>query len=99
MVSVRACLCDNRGWGTVPLFTYFSQQASADCHCMLAGESRISSNMTIAAFHRTQKLQIYVPQTHLCLILRNKIGLPPANWLISAYSNKTISLSHHFHPL
>src|SRR6218665_1154198 len=54
-------------------------QASADCHCMLAGESRISSNMTIililSAFYRTQKLQINVPRTYLCLIIRNKIGL------------------------
>jgi len=23
MASVRACLCEHRGWGTVPLFTYF----------------------------------------------------------------------------
>src|SRR6218665_2271421 len=50
-------------------------QASADCHCMLAGESRISSNMTISAFYRTRKLQFNVPQTYLCLIILNKIGL------------------------
>src|SRR6218665_2695426 len=53
-------------------------QASADCHCMLAGEGRISSNMTIGwlpAFYRTQKLQFNVPRTYLCLIIRNKIGL------------------------
>src|SRR6218665_3096405 len=49
-------------------------QASAVCHCMLAGESRISSNMTISAFYRTQKLQFNVPQTYLCLIILNKIG-------------------------
>src|SRR6218665_2496849 len=51
-------------------------QASADCHCMLAGESRISSNMTIlSAFYRTQKLQFNAPRTYLCLITQNKIGL------------------------
>src|SRR6218665_1774978 len=55
-------------------------QASANCHCMLAGESRILSNMTISAisaFYRTQKLQFNVPRTYLCLIrpIRNKIGL------------------------
>src|SRR6218665_1644107 len=51
-------------------------QASADCHCMLAGESRISSNMKIlSAFYRTQKLQFNAPRTYLCLIIRNKIGL------------------------
>src|SRR6218665_1047097 len=50
-------------------------QASADCHCMLAGESRISSNMTISAFYRIQKLQFNVPRTYLCLIIGNKIGL------------------------
>src|SRR6218665_3994447 len=78
MASVRACLCEHKGWGTVPLFIYFLQQASADCHCMLAGESRISSNMTISAFYRTQKLQFNIPQTYLCLIIRIKIGLTPA---------------------
>src|SRR6218665_648996 len=45
------------------------------CHCMLAGESRISSNMTISAFYRTQQLQFNVPRTYLCLIIRNEIGL------------------------
>src|SRR6218665_264431 len=50
-------------------------QASAECHCMLAGESRISSNMTISAFYRNQMLQFIVPRTYLCLIIRNKIGL------------------------
>src|SRR6218665_2262832 len=50
-------------------------QASADCHCMLAGESRISSNMTISAFYRTQQLQFNVPRPYLCLFIRNKIGL------------------------
>src|SRR6218665_4093366 len=59
-------------------------QASADCHCMLAVESRISSNMTISAFYRTYKLQFKVPRTYLCLIILNKIGrhlylLPLAN--------------------
>src|SRR6218665_414587 len=59
-------------------------QASADCHCMFAVESRISSNMTISAFYRTQKLQFNVPRTYLCLIILNKIGrhlylLPLAN--------------------
>src|SRR6218665_2508866 len=45
---------------------------------MLAGESMISSNMTMSAFYRTQKLRFNVPQTFLCLIILNKIGLPPA---------------------
>ena len=50
--------------GHSPTFHILLQQASADCHCMLAGESMISSNMTISAFHRTQKLRFNVPQTH-----------------------------------
>jgi len=70
--------------GHSPTFHMLLLQASADCHCMLAGESRISSNMTISAFYRTQKLQFNVPQTYLCLIILNKIGrhlylLPLAN--------------------
>src|SRR6218665_348750 len=36
---------------------------------MLAGKSRISRNMTISAFDRTQKLQFNVPRTYLCLII------------------------------
>jgi len=52
--------------------------ASADCHCMLSGESRISSNMTISAFYRKQKLRFNVPRTYLCLIILDKIGLPLA---------------------
>src|SRR6218665_2186660 len=44
----------------------------------VSGESRISSNMTISAFYRTQELRFNVPRTYLCLIIRNKIGLPPA---------------------
>src|SRR6218665_4018583 len=59
-------------------------QASADCHCMLAGESRISSNMTISASYRTQKLQFNVPRTYLCLIIRNKIGL---HWYLLPLTN------------
>src|SRR6218665_1514974 len=58
--------------GHSPTFHILLQQALADCHCMLAGESMISSNMT---FYRTQKLRVNVPQTYLCLIIRNKIGL------------------------
>src|SRR6218665_489205 len=52
--------------------------ASADCHCMLSGESRISSNMTISAFYRKEKLRFNVPRTYLCLIILDKIGLPLA---------------------
>src|SRR6218665_266066 len=69
MASLRACLMEHKGWGTVPHLICFY------CHCMLAGESRISSNMTISAFYRTQKLQFNVPWTYLCLIIRTKIGL------------------------
>src|SRR6218665_3420304 len=58
-----------KGVGHSPTFHKLLQQASADCHCMLAGESMISSNMTISAFYRTQKLRFNVPQTYLCLIL------------------------------
>src|SRR6218665_1186520 len=48
---------------------------------MLAHESRISSNMTISAFGRTQKLQFNVPRTFLCLIIQIKLAylLPLAN--------------------
>src|SRR6218665_2677607 len=68
-----------QGVGHSPIFHILLQQASVYCHCMLAGESRISSNMTISAFDRTQKLQFNVPRTYLCLIIRNKAGLPLAN--------------------
>ena len=61
--------------GHIPTFHMLLLQASADCHCMLAVESRISSNMTISAFYRTEKLQFNVPRTYLCFIIRNKIGL------------------------
>jgi len=64
-----------QGVGHSPTFHMHLLHASADCHCMLAGESRISSNMTISAFYRTQQLQFNVPRTYLCLIIRNKIGL------------------------
>src|SRR6218665_1689086 len=76
-VRVNASTCEQEV-GQVT-FHILLQQASADCHCMLAGESMISSNMTISAFYRTQKLQFNVPRTYLCLIIRNKIGLPLAN--------------------
>src|SRR6218665_837566 len=59
--------------GHSPTFHTPLQQASADCHCMLTGESMISSNMTISAFYRTQKLRFNVPQIYLYLIIRNKI--------------------------
>src|SRR6218665_3413052 len=75
MASERACICEHKG-GHSPTFHILFQQASVYCHCMLAGESRISSNMTISAFYRTQKLQFNVPRTYLCLIIRNKVGLP-----------------------
>src|SRR6218665_1623314 len=74
----QRCLCEHRGWGTVPLFTILLQQASADCHCMLAGESMIASNMKISAFYRTQKLRFNVPHTYFVFNYTNKIGLPPA---------------------
>src|SRR6218665_3681924 len=58
---------------------------------MLAGESMISSNMTISAFYRTQKLRLNVPRTYLCLIIRNKLGrLPP----IGSYSPIQMEPSH-----
>src|SRR6218665_933904 len=83
------------------------QQASADCHCMLAGESRISSNVTISAFYRTQKLQFNVPRTYLCLVIRNKIVLPLPNigllkWIhlavtsFSIFNNRVIYLDFLF---
>ena len=99
----QRCLCERKGWevGHSPAFHIFLQQASADCHCMLAGESMISSrpNMTISAFYRTHKLRFNVPRTYLCLIIRNKIGLPPAIGSYSPIQIWTISLSPHFHPL
>src|SRR6218665_3299125 len=85
MASLRASLCEHKGWGTCsPTLHMLLLQASADCHCMFAVESRISSYMTISAFYRTQKLQFNVPRTYLCLIILNKIGrhlylLPLAN--------------------
>src|SRR6218665_3621297 len=84
MASLRACLCEHKGVGHSPTLHMLLLQASADCHCMFAVESRISSNMTISAFYRTQKLQFNVPRTYLCLIILNKIGrhlylLPLAN--------------------
>src|SRR6218665_2221650 len=95
MASLRACLCEHKGWGTVPLFICF--------YCMLAGESRISSNMTISASYRTQKLQFNVPRTYLCFIIRNKIGLhlyllPLTNIGLFKWNHLAVtSFSHHFH--
>src|SRR6218665_4062204 len=69
-----------RRWrvGHSPTFHILLQLASADCHCTLPGEDRISSNTPIPEFYRTQKLRFNVPRTYLCLIIRNKIGLHPA---------------------
>jgi len=55
MASVRGVYA-GIGVGRSPTFHILLQQASAGCHCMLAGESMISSNVTISAFYRTQKL-------------------------------------------
>ena len=91
--------------GHSPTFHKLLLQASADCHCMLAGESRTSSKyMTISAFYRTQKLQFNVPRTYLYLFicptdLFVAYICTSCHWLIQAYSNGTISLSHHFHLL
>ena len=76
-------------------------QASADYQCMLAGESRISSNMTISAFYRTQKLQFNAPRTYLCFIIRNKIGLhlyllPLANIGLFKWNHLTVTSSSPF---
>src|SRR6218665_534354 len=93
MATLRAFLCEHKGWGTVSLFIL---QASTDCHCMLAVESRISSNMTISAFYRTQKLQFNVPRTYLCLIILNKIGrhlylLPLANIALFKWNHLAVT--------
>src|SRR6218665_2390459 len=63
MASVRGVYA-SIGGGAQSHFSHILQQASADCHCILAGESMISSNMTISAFYRTQKLRFNVPQTY-----------------------------------
>src|SRR6218665_211708 len=68
MASLRACLCEH-----ISTFHILLQQVLAVCHCILAGQSRISSNLTISAFYRTQKFN--VPWTYLCLIILNKICL------------------------
>src|SRR6218665_3858332 len=58
-----------QGVGHSPTVHILLQQASVYSQCMLAGKSRISRNMTISAFDRTQKLQFNVPRTYLCLII------------------------------
>src|SRR6218665_318572 len=84
-----------RAWGVgdSPTFHILLQQASADCHCMLAGESMISSNMTISAFYRTQKLRFNVPQTYFCLLCEIKLAylLPLANILLFKWNHLTIT--------
>src|SRR6218665_2871624 len=84
------------GVGHSPTFHMLLLQASADCHCMLAVESRISSNITISAFYRTQQLQFNVPRTYLCLIIRNNIGLhlyllPLANIGLFKWNHLTVT--------
>src|SRR6218665_269681 len=76
MASVKGVYA-GKGVGHSPTFHTLLHQASAGCHCVLAVESMISSNMTIglSAFYRTQKLRFNVSQTYLCLITRNRIGL------------------------
>src|SRR6218665_1725978 len=87
--------------GHSPTFHILLQQALADCHCMLAGESMISSNMTISAFYRTQKMRFNVPQTYLCLIIQNKIGLllPLANIGLFKWNHLTITSFSPFNNL
>ena len=87
------------GGGVKSHFSHSFTAGPGDCHCMLAGESMISSNMTISAFYRTQKLRFNVPQTYFVFNYKIKLAylLPFAN--IFAYSNGTMSPSHHFHPL
>src|SRR6218665_3233458 len=60
---------------------------------MLAGESRISSNMTISAYYRTQKLRFNVPQTYLCLIIRKKLAylLPFSNIGLFKWNHLTVT--------
>jgi len=79
IASVRGVYASTRVWAESH-FHILLQQASADCHCMLAGESMISSNMTNLHSTEHKKLRFNVPQTYLCLNrpIRNKIGLPPA---------------------
>src|SRR6218665_410987 len=72
-------------------------QASADCHCMLAGESRISSNMTIlSAFYRTQKLQFKAPKLFLSELSRMSINFNNF-WQIDEKMAKTIFYINIFH--
>src|SRR6218665_3550048 len=90
-------------------FHILLQQASVYCHCMLADESRISSNMTISAFSRTQKLQFNVPRTFCVSLYEIKLAylLPLANislfkWnhlavrSFSLFNNLVISLDFLF---
>src|SRR6218665_100266 len=92
MASVRGVYA-SIGGGAQSHFLHILQQASADCHCILAGESMISSNMTISAFYRTQKLRFNIPQTYLCLIIRNKMGylLPLANIGLFKWNHLTVT--------
>jgi len=44
MASVRACLCEDRGWGTVLLFTYFySRPRPTAIACYLAKTGYLNS--------------------------------------------------------
>ena len=81
--------------GHSPTFHILLKQAPADCHCMLAGESMISSNMTIilSAFYRTQKLRFNVPQTYFVLLYEIKLAylLPLANIGLFKWNHLTIT--------
>src|SRR6218665_1011300 len=108
MTSVRG-VYSSIGVGHSPTFHILLQQASADCHCMLSGENMISSNMTISAFYRTQKLRFNVPQTYFVfiyeiklayLLLLANIGLFKWNHLtvtsFSPFNNRVIYLDFLF---
>src|SRR6218665_83722 len=63
---------------------------------MLPGEDRISSNMTIPEFYRTQKLRFNVPRTYLCLIIKLAYLLPLANIGLFKWNHLTVTSFSYF---
>src|SRR6218665_4171063 len=56
----------------------FAQKALSNTFCVETNFlTKLSHDMTISEFYRTHKLRLNVPRTYLCLIIPNKIGLPP----------------------
>src|SRR6218665_3457900 len=88
-----------QGEGHSPTFHILLQQASADCHCILAGESMISSNMTISAFYRTQSCDLTSHRLICVYLYEIKLAylLPLANIGLFKWNHLTVTSFSPFH--